>query len=143
MYKRQALVAFEEPVAADLDGAFVSASPLSWVARNGSKPGRAAGECWVLHATPDWTESRLDADPGEIADALLTAFGRALGTTLPRVTYRDAHRWRFASTRTALGRPFALDRTSGLAACGDWCDGGRVERAVLGGDALAQALLRT
>ncbi|NNL64797.1 MAG: NAD(P)-binding protein [Myxococcales bacterium] len=138
-----ALVAFEDRVAADFDGAFVSDAPLSWVARNGSKPGRPAAECWVLHATPDWTRSRLELSREQAAEALREAFHRALGADLPRAVHQDAHRWRYASTGTALGRPFAFDRASGVGACGDWCEGGRVERAVLSGEALAQAMLQT
>ena len=46
-----ALVAFDERVQAPFDGAFVSSSPLGWIARNRSKPQRGLAEGWVLHAS--------------------------------------------------------------------------------------------
>jgi len=50
------LVAFESKLEVPWDGAFVHNSPLSWVARNSSKPGRSGqSDCWVLHASPEWS----------------------------------------------------------------------------------------
>jgi predicted NAD/FAD-dependent oxidoreductase len=34
------LAGFPSPIETGFDGAFVNEGPLSWVARNGSKPGR-------------------------------------------------------------------------------------------------------
>ena len=39
-----AMVAFEERLPLEVDGAFVRRSPLSWIARDSSKPGRPRGE---------------------------------------------------------------------------------------------------
>jgi predicted NAD/FAD-dependent oxidoreductase len=42
-----------EPLPVPMDGAFVEDCPLSWIARNNSKPGRArVPECWVLQGAP-------------------------------------------------------------------------------------------
>lgn len=49
------MLSFPGPLALGFDGAFVQRGPLAWVAREGSKPGRAAGERWVLHATAEWS----------------------------------------------------------------------------------------
>ena len=56
------LVGFETAVDVAFDGAFVVDSPLAWVARNNSKPGRPPPECWVLHATPEWSRPALEID---------------------------------------------------------------------------------
>jgi predicted NAD/FAD-dependent oxidoreductase len=47
------------------NGALVAgSSAVAWLARDSSKPGRVApgqggcGEAWVVHATPDWSNSR-------------------------------------------------------------------------------------
>ena len=55
------LAAFERRIEASWDGAFVHGSPLAWVARNSSKPGRdPLPDCWVLQASPNWSASHLD-----------------------------------------------------------------------------------
>ena len=136
-----ALIAFEKRAPADFDGAFVSESPLSWVARNASKPGRGPEECWVLHATPAWTRAHIEASRQEAAQVLLQSFAEALAAELPTAPYRDAHLWRYASTSAPLGQPYLFDATSGVGVCGDWGDGGRVERAAMSGDGLARAVL--
>jgi predicted NAD/FAD-dependent oxidoreductase len=134
-----ALVAFASPLGAALDGAFVEQSPLAWVARNSSKPDRPAAECWVLHATPAWSEANLEDEPGPIGGRLLDAFAEALDRKPPAPAWLRAHRWRYASTDRPLGRPFLWDAAARIGVCGDWGDGGRVERAVLSGDSLARA----
>ena len=49
-----ALVAFEEPVSTPFDAAYVTSSPLGWIARDRSKPHRGLAETWVLHASAAW-----------------------------------------------------------------------------------------
>ena len=51
---------FEEKVDLKFDAAFINGGPLRWIARNNSKPERVATEAWVLHATPEWSESHLN-----------------------------------------------------------------------------------
>lgn len=133
-----ALVGFDAPVDLSLDGAFVSDSPLAWVARNNSKPGRPASECWVLHATPAWSRTALESEPEHALSELLRAFAAAIDAALPAVRYATAHRWRFASTDEPLGEPYRWEASVKIGVCGDWGDGGRVERAVLSGHALAR-----
>lgn len=144
-----AMVAFAETVVPDFDAAFVNgsaeATPLSWVARNGSKPGRpsqdAAGDCWMLHGSSDWSESNIELSPDEAARTLLAAFAAATGVDLPEPTYRSAHRWRFALPETPLTEASLADEATGLFAAGDWCGGPRVEGAFLSGLSAAEAIL--
>jgi len=136
-----ALLAFAEPLGVDFGGAFVAESPLSWVARNGTKPGRATRECWVLQTTPDWSTAHLDASSDAITAELLDAFGTALGIAFPPTTFRALHLWRFARCDRPLGHPFLWDPDAGLGVCGDWTFGGRVESAFSSGEQLAIAML--
>lgn len=121
------------------------AAVLSWAAREGSKPGRAAApERWILHAGPAWSRRHLEDDPDAVLAALLQAFARCLGVSrgnIPEPTVAQAHRWRFARVEDPLGVPYlaAGDGTAILA--GDWCLGGRAEAAYLSGLAAAEALL--
>lgn len=136
-----AMVAFAEPLGVHFGGAFVSDSPLAWIARNGSKPGRATGECWVLQTTPEWSAAHLDVAPDAIATALLEALAAALGRPLPLPMHLASHRWLFARSEKPLGAPFLWDPEARVGVCGDWTLGGRIEGAFSSGEQLATAML--
>ncbi len=123
------------------DGAFVQDSPISWVARNNSKPGRPPAETWVIHASPEWTEQHRQDGSEAVREVLLRGFFEAVG--LPAVRPRQAvvHRWRFALPTRPLEQPYLFDATSRLGACGDWCGGPRVEGAFYSGIAMAGRLM--
>lgn len=136
-----AMVGFEAPLGLGFDAARVADSPLAWIARNGSKPGRPAGEAWVLHAGAAWSAAHLELEKEEAARLLLDAFYEATG--VPRVppVYLAGHRWRYALADTALGAACLFDVEAGLGACGDWCIEGRIEAAWTSGAALADAVI--
>jgi len=123
------------------DGAFVIGSPLSWVARNNSKPERPDGDAWVLHGSPEWSREHLELDRPAAAQQLLEAFADAAGGLAAVPDHLDAHRWRFALPPEPLAEPCLVDAELRLAACGDWCGGPRVEGAFLSGRAAAERLL--
>jgi predicted NAD/FAD-dependent oxidoreductase len=135
------MVSFPEPLGVDFGGAFIAKPPLAWVARNASKPERPGRECWVLHADPEWSAHHLQAPAEAVAEALLQAFGEALGRELPSASFRTVHRWRFARAAQPLGAPFLWDADLRLGACGDWTLGARVEDAFTSGELLAAAML--
>lgn len=138
------MAAFDEPLEAPFDGAFVHDSPLSWIARNNSKPNRpTAPEAWVLHATPEDAAENLERDPTEVAPMMLNAFWQA--TRLPPREPRQllAHRWRYALPSAPLEDRCLFDPRLRVGACGDWCGGPRVEGAFLSGTAVAEKLLAT
>lgn len=116
------------------------AGPLGWVARNSSKPGRAGAETWVLHARADWSVEHLEAMPETVSEALTEAFRNLTGAAAPDLVM--AHRWRFARVIEPLGDAFQYDAALGLATCGDWHLGARVEAAWTSGHLLAAKLLR-
>ncbi len=130
------MLAFTEPTAAP-DLLRPDAGPLRWIARDSSRPSRAATpECWVAHATPDWSRDHLDDPPDAILAALHGIFTAATGITAdPR--YSAMHRWRYALADVPLGRPALWDPAAGIGVCGDWCLGARVEAAFMSGRALA------
>lgn len=114
--------------------------PLRWIARDSSRPGRAATpECWVAHATPEWSRDHLE-QPAEAVLALLqVAFAAATGIRAT-ASYSAVHRWRYALAEAPLGTPALWDAAAGLGVCGDWCLGARVEAAFLSGRALADLM---
>lgn len=123
------------------DAAFVNGHPvLSWVARNASKPGRAAHECWVVHATADWSQAHLERDPTSLVPALLEAFADVVREPIVAME-TTAHRWRYAIPEAAAaidGAEAWYDDVLGLGVAGDWCVGGRVEGALTSGMRLAE-----
>ena len=123
------------------DGIFVkSPSPLSWLARQSSKPGRCQGEHWLLHFNSAFSQQHLEADSSDIANLALGAMQQLAG---PAVSARvsHCHRWRYAQQNPAYplyGAVFRPELALGLA--GDWLNGGRIENAWLSGVQLAREL---
>lgn len=143
-----AMVAFDSPVPWEIDGARVEApdATLAWAARDSSKPGRAAGERWVLQASASWSQQWLEAPREDIAPRLLDAFEALVGQPLPAHTSLVAHRWRYAlaaPAETSAEARSRYDDPTGLGLCGDWMANGKVEGAWLSGADMAGHLLRT
>ncbi|MBK8977053.1 MAG: NAD(P)-binding protein [Planctomycetes bacterium] len=139
------MVAFAAPLAVPFDAAFVAGDPvLAWLARDSSKPGRAARpETFVLHATPEWSAGHDGAiDVAQLAAPSLDALARAQGGALPAVLHCDVHRWSFATPVEPLTDASLFDAAHGIGACGDWCGGPRVEGAWRSGCDLAGRVLR-
>jgi hypothetical protein len=135
------MVAYAAAVDVGFDGATIAGSPLGWVARDSSKPGRPAGERWVLHATPAWSEAHLADAPPEVTAVLHDAFAAVVGLALPPALHVEIQRWSHALVTTPVGEDCLWDAAAGVGACGDWCLGGRVEAAFLSGVALAGRVL--
>lgn len=133
-----AMLAFDAPVDIPFDGAKVENSPLSWLARNSSKPGRDTTETWVLHASPEWSEANLEDDKDNIAQALIVAF-QALGLNQTPV-FTSAHRWRYAQVIVGQSEAAAWSAAHKIGVCGDWMMGPRIENAWLSGQALAETV---
>jgi predicted NAD/FAD-dependent oxidoreductase len=136
-----AMVAFEESVTSRFDAAFVSGSPLGWIARNGSKPKRDRTESWVLHATTVWSAAHSGDRSDTVGPFLLDAFAGLIRSGLPRPFFLAAHRWREAAADPPLSVGALHDRERGLTICGDWCAGSRIEDAFISGLAAANPLI--
>ena len=135
-----ALVAFADRVLAPFDGAFVSSSPLAWIARNRSKPQRGLAEAWVLHASALWSGSHFDDDAAAVAPFLLNAFADLVRAPLPKPIHVGAQRWRYACADPSLNVGALADPEQRLVVCGDWCAGSRVEDGFRSGLAAARVL---
>ncbi len=135
-------LAFDTPLDTPMEGCFVQDSPLDWLARNRSKPGRdATPDTWILHATSAWSKQHLDLPKEAIIELLHGAFAELLHCSMPAPSFSLAHRWLYA--RPAAGHEWGVlaDADLGLYVCGDWCLSGRVEGAWLSGQEAARRLL--
>ncbi|MFZ0791630.1 MAG: FAD-dependent oxidoreductase, partial [Chromatiaceae bacterium] len=122
------------------DGLFFDRCPIAWAARNSSKPGRR-GNTWVVHASPDWTRTRLDVPAEAIAAELTSALATHTGIDPTAVTRQSAHRWLYSLAENPLDAGALWEPDLGLAVCGDWCLGARIEAAYLSGQAAAGRVL--
>ena len=134
------LAAFEARVPTRFDGAFVTSSPLGWIARDRSKPQRGFAETWVLHASTAWSAAHVDDRADAVGPFLLNAFADLVRGPTPKPVSLTAHRWRSATADTPLTRGALGDGDMKLAICGDWCRGNRIEDAWLSG-VIAAALI--
>jgi hypothetical protein len=135
------MLAFAEPLDLPFDGAFVHDAEIAWAARNSSKPGREADDCWVLHASADWSRAHIEATPERVISSLSASFSSAAGLRLPEPRLASAHRWRYARALQPLAAGCLYDHRSHIGICGDWCHGSRIEGAFLSGAAMAGSIM--
>ena len=135
------MIDLEEPVSATFDAAFVEHSPVGWIARESSKPGRAASNGWVVHSTAAWSRANVDRKAEEVLAILSESFAAALGKRLPGIRGAAVHRWLYARARGPFARAVPWDGAAGLGVCGDWLRGDRIEDAYLSAERLADAML--
>ena len=136
------MIAFPKTLELELDAAFVHDSPISWIARNSSKPQRDdASETWVVHATSDWSQENLGLEQREAGRRLFDEFWKATGLAPREPSFQVAHRWRYALPGNPLPKKCLADDHVRAFACGDWCGGPRVEGAFLSGMAVAGRVL--
>ena len=72
------------------DGIQLTDSPIGWMARNNSKPGRPEQECWVVQGAPEWSRQHVDQAADEVQTLLLSEFKKLSGAEPVRVMI---HRW--------------------------------------------------
>lgn len=137
-----AMLSFNDSLELPFDAAFVQDSPLSWISRNDSKPGRGTdAESWVLHASPDWSDRCIDEKGDTVLRHLVGAFWQATGSKPRNPKYAVSHRWRYANPSQPLETQCLFDPELKIGACGDWCSSPRVEGAFLSGMAMADCVL--
>jgi predicted NAD/FAD-dependent oxidoreductase len=128
------MLSFPQSLELSFDAAFVHDSPLSWISKNNSKPGRdAKPETWILHASPEWSEVHLADDKEDVLPTLIKSFWQATGLEARQPQSQNAHRWRYALPSEPLKERCLFDPELKIGACGDWCGGPRVEGAFLSG----------
>lgn len=138
------MLGFQESLDLGYDGAWLNNSRLGWIARDGSKLGRRAGERWVAHASVAWSIEHLEDDNERARDKLLKAFHQATGSHVQPI-HAVTHRWRYAQSMKPIAKNCLWDAKLRIGACGDWFaagleGAGRTENAHLSGLMLATAI---
>lgn len=140
------MLAFDHQIELPFDAAKVMRDgPISWLARNSSKTGRANGakDCWVVQADHQWSHQHIELTPEDATQLLLEDFHqicRDHANCISKPIHAVAHRWRYALATPDQTVPCMIKPKVGLAVAGDWLSGGRIENAWLSGLAAANAL---
>ncbi|WP_018872481.1 NAD(P)/FAD-dependent oxidoreductase [Thioalkalivibrio sp. ALJ16] len=133
------MAAFDRPLSGIGEALEPESGPLAWIARNHTKPGRAARpETVVAHAGSEWSRAHIESDPETLVAPLTQALRPYVGEAEP--VHRQVHRWLYARVEQAADQPCLWDADRRLGACGDWALGARVEAAFDSGESLAAAV---
>ena len=135
------MLQFCKPVDARFDAAIVEDEPISWLARESSKPGRPAGERWIVHASNAWSADHLDAEPDAVVAGLMKTFCELVEKRVDPTSVATKC-WRYSLATDTTDTACIHDPANGLGACGDWLVSGRVEGAFLSGLAMASELVQ-
>ncbi|MEO1730762.1 MAG: FAD-dependent oxidoreductase [Pseudomonadota bacterium] len=135
------MVAFADRLPITRDAFRDSAAPISWAARNSSKPERAGVENWILHASPQRSRELLDLPREEVGPILLADFFAQMQVEPVIPIHTAAHRWLYAQPASLAGEPALFDAELRIGIAGDYLHSPRVEGAWLSGSALANLVL--
>jgi photolyase PhrII len=137
------LIALSDKLSLDWNAAFVNDSPVSWIARNTTKPSHApvAGEALTVHASAEWSAAHVEDTPEQVLEVLMPAIQQHVPFTAADVLFVQTHRWRYAIPANPSSRRCLTNRDGTLLAGGDWAGGPRVEGAFLSGTAAAGRIL--
>lgn len=112
--------------------------PVAWVADNFAKGVSPEAHCVTIHANAEFTRSRYDAPPGEVASELLAWARPKLASPIQEW---QLHRWRYSLVKRCAPAPFLLEPgRPPLVLAGDGFLGPRVEAAFLSGLAAADSV---
>jgi len=137
-----AMFDFGAPLNLPFDAAFVLDSPLSWIARFDAPEPRPDKECWVVHASPEWSAQYAASFRGRVLHALMDAFFEACDLPTQKPEACNVHCWRHALPINTLGEDCLFDEQASIGACGDWCTAPRIEGAVLSGFSMADRVIK-
>jgi predicted NAD/FAD-dependent oxidoreductase len=136
------MFAFEPRLDLPYDAAYVLDSSLSWISRYQMAGQRDALDCWVLHASPEWSQQYAASFRGRVMHAMLEAFWEATDLPKKMPTSSSVHCWKHAVPINPINEDSLFDETEAIGACGDWCTAPRIEGAVLSGFSMADRVMK-
>ena len=123
------MLGFSKNFPLEFEAAHVINSDLSWIAVNSDKPGRSDWFTLIVHSSEKYSESHINDDREIIKQHLMNETSNIIGHDVSIANYKTLHGWRYANNAERQNYHIFLDPDLKLAACGDWCHGGRVEGA--------------
>lgn len=138
-----AMFAFDKALHIPFDAAFVLDSPISWVSRfQGVDEEANKEDCWVMHASPEWSLQYAASFRGRVMHALLDAFFEACGIDSIKPVSSSVHCWKHALPINTMEQDCLFDKEASIGACGDWCTSPRIEGAILSGFSMADRVMK-
>ncbi len=136
------MIAFDRRLNIPYDAAFVFDSPLSWISRYQCADSDGDTDCWVLHASPEWSLRYAAAFRGRVMHALLEAFWEATDMSARKPASASVHCWKHALPINPINEDSLFVESAAIGACGDWCTAPRIEGAVLSGFSMADRIMK-
>jgi predicted NAD/FAD-dependent oxidoreductase len=136
------MLAFEQRLNIPYDAAFVLDSPLSWISRYQYAQAEDSADCWVLHASPEWSQQYAASFRGRVMHALLDAFWEATDVAAQKPASASVHCWKHAQPINPISQDSLFVEAQAIGACGDWCTAPRIEGAVLSGFSMADRVMK-
>jgi len=124
------MLGFEQSFPIEFAAAHVTESDLCWIAVNSDKPNRLDYFTLMVHSSEEYAETHIDEPHDKVMEHLIAETSRIIGCDVGTADYKTIHGWRYANNDKKVQiNTILLDQEHKLAACGDWCLGGRVEGA--------------
>lgn len=136
------MFAFDGRLDLPYDAANVLDSPLSWISRHQMVEVDREYDCWVLHASPEWSQQYAASFRGRVMHALLDAFWEATDLTPVKPASSSVHCWKHALPINPIKEDSLFIEDAAIGACGDWCTAPRIEGAVLSGFSMADRVMK-
>ena len=134
------MLGFSDDLCLEFDAAHITHSDISWIAVNSNKPGRGNLFTLMVHSSEAYAKENRNVDRQKIIDHLCHQTSHILGHDISHADLKTVHSWRYANNANRDAHPPFADHELRLSACGDWCQGGRVEGAFTSALNLAKAL---
>ena len=134
------MLGFTKSLSLEFEAAHVINADLSWITVNSLKPGRTNDYTLMIHSSAEYAKAHINNDHLEVMDNLIQETSRIIGHDVSDATFKIIHGWRYANNLNREDSSVFLDHINGLAACGDWCFGGRVEGAFTSACSLVKAI---
>jgi predicted NAD/FAD-dependent oxidoreductase len=124
------MLGFEQSLPLDFEAAHVTDADLSWIAVNSHKPQRSDLFTLIVHSSEDYANAHINVEFHQVMQHLINETSHIIGQDVNKANYKNIHGWRYANNADKKQKsPTFFDQNLKLAACGDWCFGGRVEGA--------------
>ena len=123
------MLGFENDRCIEFEAAHVLNAEISWIAVNSHKPERKGLYTLMVHSSMEFAEKYKAVSKSEIIQHMIHETSQVLGQDLSSAAYKDLYKWQYANNAQKENTPILIDSDLQLAACGDWCLGGRVEGA--------------
>lgn len=136
------MFAFKHRLDLPYDAAYVLDSPLDWICRDQHAETVSKSDCWVLHASPEWSQKYIASFRGRVMHALLDAFWEDTDIPEQQPVSASVHCWKHALPINPVGEDSLFVDSIGIGACGDWCTAPRIEGAVLSGFSMADRIMK-